>query len=371
MGVEIRDDCIYYRGDRPCRYNRLCDGCEDYAPAPHRILIIKTAAAGDVLRTTSILPALKKKYPEHFITWLTAADAAPLLRNNPNINKIITMNPLVHPTLMCMTFNLIICLDKEKEVCSLATSHPTEEIAGVVLSPFGVPVPADERAEYYFSLGLSDDLKFIKNKKTYHELIAEVAGLEYCGEKPELYLTDNETQYGHKIVEKLVGGDGVVLGINTGAGGRFAPKMMKMEKIVELVRLLHERLPDVKTLLLGGPDEEQKNQQIEKLTGGAARDAGCRHPIRQFAGIVAQCQCIITGDTLALHIATALGVPTIALFGPTVHQEIDLFGRGEKILSPVDCSPCYRRRCDEKPYCMDLINMEEIYDAVFKLVGSR
>ena len=72
-------DCRYYIGDRPCIFVRECTGCPHYSPQGTRILIIKTGALGDVLRTTILLGGIKRAYPESHITWITAPAAVPLV----------------------------------------------------------------------------------------------------------------------------------------------------------------------------------------------------------------------------------------------------------------------------------------------------
>jgi len=73
---------------------------------------------------------------------------------------------------------------------------------------------------------------------------------------------------------------------------------------------------------------------------------------------------VVTGDTLGLHVAVSQDVPTVALFGPTCAQEIDLFDRGVKLTTELSCAPCYRRKCEVDPHCMDLIKAEAIVAAV-------
>ncbi len=58
----LKLDCRYYKGEKPCKFNRLCKGCSHYEPMGKRILIIKLGATGDVLRTTPILKPLKEIY---------------------------------------------------------------------------------------------------------------------------------------------------------------------------------------------------------------------------------------------------------------------------------------------------------------------
>jgi ADP-heptose:LPS heptosyltransferase len=72
----------------------------------------------------------------------------------------------------------------------------------------------------------------------------------------------------------------------------------------------------------------------------------------------------VTGDTVALHLALALARPTVALFGPTCSQEIDMFGLGEKVASQLACAPCYRRTCEETPTCMEALPVESVWQAL-------
>jgi heptosyltransferase-2 len=80
---------------------------------------------------------------------------------------------------------------------------------------------------------------------------------------------------------------------------------------------------------------------------------------------------VVTGDTLGLHVAVARGVGVVALLGPTCAQEIELFGLGERIVSSVECAPCYRRRCDREPNCMDAISVGEIVRAAEAVLARR
>jgi ADP-heptose:LPS heptosyltransferase len=121
--------------------------------------------------------------------------------------------------------------------------------------------------------------------------------------------------------------------------------------------------------LLGGPDERLVMADIKAQCPNAV-DTGCDHSELEFAALVARCQAIVTGDTMALHVALAMDVPTIALFGPTCPQEIDLFGRGEHIVTGLSCGPCYRRSCDITPSCMDDIDVARVHTAVLRWAAA-
>jgi ADP-heptose:LPS heptosyltransferase len=158
--------------------------------------------------------------------------------------------------------------------------------------------------------------------------------------------------------------DGPIIGINTGAGSRFAGKALSVTRTVELIEAMHAHFQDETIVLLGGPEEEKKNKEIAARTGDKIVDAGCGYALRIFAAMLTSLRVLITGDTLALHLATALRIPAIALFGPTAAQEIDLFDRGDIIISPFDCVPCYLADCDLRPHCVDSIPLEQIIKSV-------
>lgn len=84
-----RLDCRYFLGDRPCKFKRTCPGCDPYSPMGKRILIVKLAAIGDVLRTTPLLSGLKRAYPQSHITWIVDKEAFPLLQNITLIDRLL------------------------------------------------------------------------------------------------------------------------------------------------------------------------------------------------------------------------------------------------------------------------------------------
>ena len=367
--MKFETECVHYVGCKPCRYNRLCQGCEEFAPAGPRVLIVKTAALGDVLRTTSLPPAICRTLSGARITWLTAPQATPLLAGNPQVHEVLPFDHAAWPALAPRRFDLIVSLDKEPGPAGLAVLLNGERKCGVGLSPSGVPEPLNPEAERYFALGLSDELKFRENKKSYHQLIAEACGLEYGGEHPVLNLTRVERESGLNVLRRA-GWDGAapLVGINTGAGSEFANKMLSTAGILDAVDAVAATVPGAFIVLLGGPREAEKNAHIARAGRLRAVDAGCHHPLRVFAGMISHCGVLLAGDTLAMHIAIALGIPVAALFGPTTPVEIDLFGNGEKLVGNTDCAPCYKKECNQDPTCMDALELDHVAETVARLL---
>lgn len=333
-----------------------------------KILIIKLGSAGDVLRTTAILSGLKKKYPDSSITWLVGKIGSELLERNRNIDRIIVYSDTTAGSLAGENFDVVLSLDKAPEATNLATSINAREKYGFGSGKGGTLLPLNKEAEYSYRLGIDDDLKFYKNKKTYQELIYEITNLNYSRERYVLELTSKEKDSADKFFKNNeLDKEGLVIGVNTGAGNIFANKNLKKERIIELIILLNKKFNE-KILLLGGPLEKENNKYIADKLNAEIVDGTTVGSVKEFSALIDKCKVIITADTLALHVAIALGKPVVALFGPTCHQEIDLYDCGYKIITEAPCAPCYKNKCDKQPNCMDKINLEEIVKAVKKLI---
>lgn len=73
---------------------------------------------------------------------------------------------------------------------------------------------------------------------------------------------------------------------------------------------------------------------------------------------------VVTGDTLAMHIALATERRVVVLFGPTSAAEIELYDLGEKVVPDMECLVCYKQTCDYVSNCMDQISVDMVAQAV-------
>lgn len=353
----VRFDCRWYIGDRPCRWGGICEGCAHYSSAGTRILVIKLAAAGDVLRATAVLPPLRRKYPESHITWVADEAAVPLIEGNPFLDRVMAFGFETWLVLSSQSFDVAISLDKEPRAGAFLCSMKATTRLGFGLTEWGTIGPLNEGARYDLELGLSDEMKFRQNEETYPSIFCRAAEVEYAGEPYTLALPDASIQHARRFLSGLALSEPVV-GMNVGAGDVFANKSWTASGFAKLAQLIAERLGGT-ALVLGGPAERARAEEVLALSRGAARDGGV-HTLIDFAALVGSLDALVTGDTMAMHIAIALGVPVVALFGPTVPQEIELFAQGSKIVTSLDCAPCYRRECDRSPTCMDAIGVEDV-----------
>ncbi len=121
-------------------------------------------------------------------------------------------------------------------------------------------------------------------------------------------------------------------------------------------------------VLLGEERERKKINRIKKAMEGKVEDIAGQTNIRQLAGVIKGSSLFITHDTGPMHLAQALGVPTLALFGPTDPGRHSLPSANLFIINKkISCQPCYRRRCSNHQ-CMQLIGAEEVLKMITQIL---
>ena len=310
----IHTDCRHFMGDRPCRPHKFegvkCGDCHHYDQVGAKILIIKLDAAGDVLRTTCVLDALHEAHPGCRIEWLTRESAAELLANNPLISRVHCYPGNAELELSTRWFDFVINLDSawlSSQLAMIARGHVK---LGFVAHPDGYVEPLGDAARKWFEMGLFDDVKR-RNARTYQEIALDICGLPTHRRKLHLYLSDEEWAWAQSQATAWgVSPAHPVVGLNTGCGARWPHKKWTEDGYVALVELLNGagqrlgRIPQI--LLLGGPEERERNARIAANCGPSVIDAGCDHTLRRFCAVLNLCDVVVTGDTLGLHAAAAL-----------------------------------------------------------------
>ncbi len=386
---DIKFDCQLYNGYKPCQYGNHCPGCPYYEPldgntapwkpaltngaisrlpAAPRLLIIKTGALGDVLRTTTLLHPLRRQFPDSHITWITAPSARPLLEANPLINELTVFQGDSAADLTHQQFDLSICLEKEGYPLTFAGEVKAAEKTGYFPTPWNTATICNSEAEYMLLLGVIDDLKFHQNIKSYPQIICEATGLPFARDPYSLHLTDSASAPRQRILQAAnsrPGGHNLpIVGLNTGCGSVFRTKQWTLQGWVETARsILQSGWAHV--VLLGGEAERELNRAIREQVPDVI-DAGTDNPLDQFFGIIDACDLIITSDSLGMHIGIALKKYVVALFGSTSHHEIDLYDRGEKVITDFPCSPCYLKHCTKSPMCMEAMSSSLVLNAIGK-----
>ncbi len=335
------------------------------------VAIIKTGALGDVVRTTSLVPALAARFPDVRLTWITSPPARPLLAFDPRL-QAVTIDDAPAAEWRSVQYDWVISLDDDVASCRLASALHAARLSGASLSDDGERVYSSD-LDQWFGMGLLRpgsrgglaDANALKrrNTRTYGEILYNGLCLPLPVQPPCIYVPEPARARATEWLRPLRGLGAAVVGLNTGASGRWRLKQWGAESTAILARQLAD--DGWAVAILGGPAERTRNEMIWAL---ADHPRVWRAPTEMdllvFAALVGACDIVVSSDSLALHLAVAAGRPAVAFFGTTSDAEIDLFGRGRKIVTSAPCRRCYLSSCELEPSCMDVITPELLIDAV-------
>lgn len=357
-------ECRHFSGYKPCGRNAVCDeSCPSLERPGARVLLVHLGALGAVVRSTALLAPLRRKFPKAHLTWVTDAPADRLLRAHPGIDRVFTTSDADLLSLSALEFDVAFVVDKSLKAAGVLARTKADLHFGFRVDPrTGAILPATVAAEELWNLGLDDHGKFFVNRKPEIQLVTEALELgPWRGDDYNLPLSAAEEILRDERRSKWSdGGRRFVVGLNTGCSDVIAAKKLTVDAHRELVRKLNRK--DVRVVLLGGPEDTVRNQRI--AFGLDAVESPTESGLRDGLVSVAACDAVVTGDSLGMHLAIAAKVWTVAWFGPTCAHEIELYGRGEKILAKAPCAPCWKRVCGKSPMCYDLVDLNELAAAV-------
>jgi len=280
------------------------------------------------VRTLSLLPAFKEKFPEAEIHWITKSSSSSLFEGNPYVSKVHVL-----PHIPKETFDALYNFDIDQPATELAQSIQAEKKYGFYAES-GFAAAYNMGAEYYLNTLFDDGIKK-ENKKTYQQMMFDVAELQYKGEHCTIFLNKEDEHYAieflktHNITKKRL------IGIHMGASPRWPSKVWHPSHVKEFIKQAKEKGYEI--LLFAGPDEiSEQKQMIEDMTLDKIKvHANNPHnTIKQFSSLVDKCNVMVCCDSLALHIALALKKFTIGLFFCTPPNEVESYGLLVKLVAP-------------------------------------
>lgn len=128
---------------------------------------------------------------------------------------------------------------------------------------------------------------------------------------------------------------------------------------------------DGKTVLLIGDDQDRPlAERIRQRCGAIAPINLCgRTSLRHLGALLARCQLLITNDSAPMHLATLLGVPVLAIFGPTDPRKYGPTGPGDRVVRlELFCSPCERAQCPYDHECMRWLTADQVLEAAREML---
>lgn len=356
-------NCKNFSGYKPCFPDHNCweDGCKENKPIGTKILIINLDAMGDVLMTTAQLPAIKRKYPESTIYWITLKIAAPLLHYNQYIDQTFVYDAESILILNQMEFDVVMNVDKSQRSGVLLNSVKAETKLGFGIDNNGKIIPVNEGAYYNYNLGMDDNLKFKINKRIGQDYLAETFELDYKGEDYTFNFSEDELSFidDYKNQIGIKSGD-LIVGFNTGCSNLYPNKKMTIEQHIYLISKLLEK-EKYKVVLLGGPEDTERNAEIYSHFEGKIINTPTVGGVRKGACYESVPQLVITGDSFGMHLAIALKKHVLVWFGLSCWTEIELYNRGKKYFQEnLNCSPCWKKKCPYDLECIKNIDLDQI-----------
>lgn len=311
------------------------------------ILIVKNGALGDVVRTSYFARALRDKWGDTLrLSWLTAPAAAPLLRFNPYIDDLWTTFAEAQP----FRYDRIYSLDDEREVLDGVEHLDAAAISGALLRG-GEPSYTEDSAGW-FDMGLlsrfgkarADELKKL-NSRGHAEIFSEIIGVD--GVQPHFFGNPRLERW----AERALVGHTPVIGINPFAGGRWPSKELRLSELNALIdAIVHGETsfgPNCAVMLFGAGEDQRRNKALAAARPGAPiLVPNTDDSVLRLAALVGRLHAMITSDSLAMHLAIAQRVPTVAFFAPTSASEIDAFGLVRKVVSTAADYCSYRKDAD-------------------------
>jgi heptosyltransferase-2 len=342
------------------------------------ILAFRIGGIGDGIVALPALSALRKTLPNSRLVLATQSWIAELLEEEKIADEFIVFDSfflarkknLLNLKVWQEFLRLSRCLLKQKwDILFLL--HPLDSLF-TTIKPFLVAlfsrspirVGMDSQGRGFF---LTHKLHYNPYERGHNnaELLAETVellGIRVKERKPRLNLTENEKHRGEMFLKEMNWKGSLLIGFCP--TGRLKTRWWDWDRYVEVLRWIEKEYKDCYFLLTIGRNEWEAERFFREKLGEkliAARGL----PIRHLAGIIQGCSLFISNDTGPMHLAFAVGVPTIGLFGPGEWQK---WAYNDKnffaIHHMVDCWPCYKEICDRGHICMKKISVDEVIEKV-------
>ena len=312
---------------------------------------------------TPALRALKRAYPESNLTLLLRPLVADLMETHPYVDTCIvdTKNRGRYRSLRELTHQI-----RRAAFDVAVVLHPTS--FRNALLPFLARVPMRVGTNVNGRGMLLTASR--KDDTSVHEVhrylrVLQLLAIDTSLDSLEFWHTDIE----RRIIQDLLVVKGVsstdrLIALNLGTTWRT--KQWDIANFVEVIEQIAHLAPDVRIVLTGSSNELALVEALP--TSLPIINLVGKTSILQLGALLERCEVCLTCDSGPMHIAAAVGTPTVALFGPTSPARHKPYGVGHTIIEkPVECRPCYKRTChrqDAVHLCMTEISTAEVVKAL-------
>lgn len=339
------------------------------ALAQKRILVIKLSALGDAVLIIPSLKALKRKYPFSQITCLTSIATKEVFQRCPYIDELIVCDFKGKDRGLKGFWFLILKLLRRR--FDFVVDFQNNKISHIL------SYATMSAARYGYNNG---KLGFLMNKALKYDKshsmgplehqfqLLKMLDIDYNNEELELWPSGEDQKFVDEFLQSYSLGEKKLIGINIGASLRWPSKRW----ILKNYSLLCERLAEkeYRVVLTGHHHDIPFAKKILKNVKSEPICAVGATSFMQLAALIKRCSFFVTGDSAPMHLAAAMKVPFVALFGPTQAQR-HLPLRSASIVLQKGCRPCYKGQCPKKTnVCMKQISVEDVIAALEQLMKA-
>ncbi|MEW6443342.1 MAG: lipopolysaccharide heptosyltransferase I [bacterium] len=346
-----------------------------------RILLVRLSAVGDVINTLPALAALRQRLPRAHLAWLVEDGAASILEGHPLLDDLIVFErrrlgrALKRISLWVRAPEPILKLRRQlrRRRFDLLLDFHGNLRSGVLgsLAEAALRIGFGRRDSREGNFLFSDFHVSLAERRI-HRVEKHLALLRPLGIRPGapsycLHVPQAARDFAADYVRaRLQEPHRPLVVLHPGTSAFGAHKRWPAEHFARLAEGLVERV-SAQVLVTHGPGEIELARQVAEQS---------RHQVlmpetaslQELAALIERASAFVSADTGPMHLAAALKVPVVALFGPKDPVIYGPYGTASRVLlPPLDCSPCGSRRCPDAP-CMRSIHPERVLDAVLDLL---
>lgn len=347
------------------RAARLAEGPDRVVCRPgtiRRIVAARLDRLGDLVLTLPAIDGLVRAFPEARLAAVVRPSLASLLESRPTVDEVFPfperkgLGDLAR-LLQALDADLLVDFSSSDETLVPRAAHRAR-------IPIRVGHAGPGRGLFLTEAVPSPGHPSSLVEENSRLVVA--AGGDACEETPRYVVPPFEKQAAQVILRQS-GLNGRHPRIAVHPGGYYPSQRWPVNSFVEFIRAVHERYAAV-SVLLGGPSETGILDRIAQSAGRAAVRAPVSD-IRRLAAYLACCDFFVGNNSGPLHLASAVGLPTVSTLGPTDPVRFSPRGEGHRVLrlENLPCSPCTRGRCGPHD-CLEGIGAEQVFRAAASLV---
>jgi len=347
------------------------------SPARYRrILITRMRFIGDIVLTTPVIRSVRAACPDAYIAYMGEANAVRLLEGNPFLDEIIPYSYGRPGAFEQVRVGMLLRRRKFDLAVDLFGNPRSAVLTRLSGARVRVGPERSGRGRLY-TIRVADD-GARRTAVEFHNRYIAAAGIPPVASKTELFLSPEEKRDAAAYLRwacmegKTPDPARPLVGIHPGA--TWPAKKWLPERFAELADTLRSRLR-AQVIITAGPGDAGA---VSALTAGAVSAPAALKvlPLRQLAAVISCCSAFVSNDAGPMHIAAALGVPTVGLFGPgeeSIWFPYDPAAGHTALRRDVPCHPCHLDVCTREGEgymeCMKLLSVDGVFAAVSRALS--